>query len=434
MAYSEKLSEKEKEIIDNLNNELAELISKREEASDDEKEFYDSAIDSFISKARVLTISITGVISGDLMRKLEALRAKKPEAEVKKPVVIPKTKYGRVITIEGNLKVSKEERKRFLQDLQLAEDEMKKVKKLLLRKKEKKHKENLFMKANPFLRMSSAVFSSLSISLAEKSFQGLRHNLRKAAMPFLLSGYISLMLFSTLIALISGVGIAIVFAFMSSPKNIAVELARNVAVSFVIPILTFIIFYAYPSSQISSFRLKIENELPFAIMHMSTIAGSGVEPTRVFKIIALSEDYPAISKEARKIMNQINFYGYDFVNALRETAKTTSSEKFAELLNGMATIISSGGNLQAYLEKSSENSLLDYKLKRKSYVETSATFADVYTGILITAPLLFMLLLALINVMGLGIDMMTLGVFGIGGIIVLNIGFLVFLNISQPES
>ena len=58
--------------------------------------------------------------------------------------------------------------------------------------------------------------------------------------------------------------------------------------------------------------------------------------------------------------------------------------------------------------------------------------SDVYTGLLIAAPLIFMLMLALINVIGVKVSTLTLGVIGIGAIIALNIGFIIFLQISQP--
>lgn len=431
-----KLDNDESKAVKNLNYEFSLLISQREKATEEEQEFYDRAIDFFINKVRILNKNVALILSSELLNKLEGLRKPKIKTE-KKKIPEMKLKQGERISTEyGNVKISKSERKEFMHDLQIAEDELKKLRKILglMKKgKAKKTEEDMFKKPDPFVKMSAKIFSSLSFKLAKTGFQDLRGNLRKAAMPFLLSSYISLALFSVLLAFFAGIAGAVVFTIISQPENLAIDLIRNIAISFALPVITFFAFYAYPSTQISSFKSKIENELPFATMHMSTIAGSGVEPTRVFKIIALSDDYPAISKEAKKLMNQINFYGFDFVGALRETARTSSSPRLADLFNGMATILSTGGNLQLYLAKSAENSLLDYKLRRKSYVEATGTYADIYTGLLITAPLLFMMLLALINVIGMGMDMMTMGVIGIGAIILLNIGFLFFLDLSQPE-
>ena len=114
---------------------------------------------------------------------------------------------------------------------------------------------------------------------------------------------------------------------------------------------------------------------------MATIAGSDIEPTKIFKIIATSDEYKNLGKELKKILVQINVYGYDLVNSLKNISKRTSNEKLAELLEGLATNISSGGSLKNFLEKKSENYLQDYKLERKQYINVAETFMDIYISV-----------------------------------------------------
>ncbi len=435
MADSVRLLDKEKRILEDLSNELELLAFYRKKASLKEKKFYDRAVDSFIERIKILNQSISNIIGDNLIRRLEEMKKEDYNEEPSKQIFLREKK--RIITELGNLSINRKEKTKFLDDLRFTKDELKKLRKTLelsVKERKKLPMSAYFRKPNTFVAISSKIFSNIALSFSQKEFfRGLHTTIRRAALPFLLHSYISLMLFSTLLSFIAGIAGAVIYSFLTQSQNLLVDISRNVVISFTLPILTFFLFYIYPYSQISSFKNKIENELPFVIMHMSTIAGSGVEPTRIFKIIALSKDYPATGKEARKMINQINFYGYDLVNSLRATARTASSSRFADLLNGMATIISTGGNLQSYLNKSSENSLLDYRLKRQKYIQASETYADVYTGLLITAPLLFMLLLSLIKVIGMGLDVLTLGIIGIGSIVVLNVGFLIFLHLSQPE-
>ena len=82
------------------------------------------------------------------------------------------------------------------------------------------------------------------------------------------------------------------------------------------------------------------------------------------------------------------------------------------------------------------DTLNDYKLRRRRYITISETYADIYTGLLIAAPLIFMLILVLVNILGGTVGGMTpetMAIVGIGGLVVINIGFLVFLEISQPK-
>jgi len=430
---------KEKKIIE----ELGLFIAQREKSGPSQKEFYSKAIYALVDEVRILDKSTPGILK-KVLKKFKTLKKEMP-LPARRAIKMPEepsvkpAKHIRITTAKGVVTISKEDKKRFLEDVKIETAAFKKLRKTLKASKKEKEKEKekkplkaAYKKISPFAALSSKIFSSLSLRISKYHFGGLQKSLRKANMPFLLGSYISIMLFSVLIALVVGILGSIIITFLLSPQNLPMALVRNVSLSLLLPLIVFLIFLVYPSSEAASTKNKIENELPFVVMHMAAISGAGVEPSRVFKIIALGKEYPSISKEATKIINQVNFYGYDLVTALRETAKTAPSEKLADILNGMATTIVTGGNLHSYLDKNAIDMLHDYKLRREKYVAVSGTYADVYTGLLIAAPLIFMLLLTLINVIGIEMSTLTLGIIGIGAIIALNIGFIIFLQISQP--
>jgi len=179
---------------------------------------------------------------------------------------------------------------------------------------------------------------------------------------------------------------------------------------------------------------RINAELPFVTIHMSSIAGSGIEPTQIFKIITQGEEYPYTKKELKKVINQVNVYGYDLISALKNTARETSSQKLSELFNGIATTISSGGNLLDFLNKKAETFLFEYRLDKEKQTKSAETFMDVYISIVIAAPMILTLLIVLISVTGLGIGLsMNALTFVIISIVsLINIIFLVFLHLNQP--
>ncbi|MDH3324950.1 MAG: type II secretion system F family protein, partial [Candidatus Peregrinibacteria bacterium] len=195
-------------------------------------------------------------------------------------------------------------------------------------------------------------------------------------------------------------------------------------------------FYLYPSSEANSVQKKISQELPFATIHMAAIAGSNIEPTKIFKIITKSSEYPNIGKEIRKIITQIDIYGYDLVTSLKNVAARTSNKKLSELFSGIATNINTGGALKNYLEKKSEDFLIDYKLERQKYKDLAGTFMDVYISILIAAPLILMMMFIVMNVAGLGmggLSITTLLILSVVGVVIINIIFIIVLNIKQPK-
>jgi len=259
-------------------------------------------------------------------------------------------------------------------------------------------------------------------------FKKLSDDFKKADIKMLFKTYVSLMIFFTIISFP-------IFIILFS------ILFRGVITGILLGIvgtaLTLALFYLYPSNLANKRRKKIKNDLPFAMIHMSAVAGSGARPIDIFDLMLSSGEYEELGKEINKIMNYVNLFGYDLTTALKNVAATTPSPDFKELLNGMISAIETGGDLKGYLEGKAIDELNTYKLERKKYVESLETYSDIYTAILIAAPLLFIVVLAIINTIGGqigGFSVATLATFGTYGLIpILNIGFIVFLTISQPE-
>jgi flagellar protein FlaJ len=196
-----------------------------------------------------------------------------------------------------------------------------------------------------------------------------------------------------------------------------------------------LIFLFYPSTEASTVEQQIDYELPFATIQMSAIAGADIEPSNIFRIIAMSKEYRFISRESKKLMNQINLYGYDLVTALKNVARSSPSKLWADVLNGISTTIRSGGDLGKYLSKRAETLLFDYRLKREKATKAAETFMDIYISVVIAAPMLMMLLLILMNVSGIGFNMSNLGitVLVVSIVALINILFLVFLQMNQKK-
>lgn len=414
-----------------LNEELRNATTK------EESNFFSTAIESLISQIKIISNSILPSISDINTQAIEF--APLPKQSVMRPVQ----------TSTGLIMISKEDKEKFINELKIEKDILKKIRKGKIRKAEEKP--SFYKKPSSYVTISSRLFSNISYKFSNSDiYKKLNTDLKKANMYYLPSTYISITLFSMFIVLVFSLIIAIIHSFynigmaIATPypilkfigmQGLVLRLAKNIGIAFLMPLLTFIIFFMYPTTQAASISKKIENELPFATIHMSSIAGSGVEPRKIFEILARSPEYPAISNEMIKVINQVNLYGYDLVTALRNIGKATPSEKFGGLLNGISTNIVSGGDLSGYIDKRAADTLLEYKLERKKYSNMAETSMDIYIGILVAAPLILMVLLILMNVtgFGFGISLPVLSMVLIGGIALLNIGFLIFLQIQQPS-
>jgi len=80
--------------------------------------------------------------------------------------------------------------------------------------------------------------------------------------------------------------------------------------------------------------------------------------------------------------------------------------------------------------------MFDYRIRRNKYVQQLTIYADFYTALLIAAPLIFVIMLPTLSIMqgtmfGFGIkELINLGLILL---VILNIGFLIFLQLTQPR-
>lgn len=347
---------------------------------------------------------------------------------------------GMETTVPAHMRKLKELRKRVYEeeklsgfDTTLLAQEARRVKKILeVEKPEVYQGSSIGLLANLTVRKAS-------LFLVENfpEFFGFLYNaLRAANVKVLSNTYVNIMILLTLfVSAVSFFILVPLFFVLGYPIYQIVLRAAIFSVLAGFSCAT--IFYAYPFMKIKERRRNIMTNLPFAVNHMAAVATSGVSPAAMFELIAGSKEYNEIGIEVKKIVDFINIFGYDLLTAIRTVAATTPSQHFKEFLEGIVSTIETGGDLDTYLKQEAEQAALTYNLERQRYNESVSTYSDIYTGLLIAAPLFFVAAMALVNMLGgslggIGVDVvMAVGAYVI--IPLLNIGFLLFLQVTQPD-
>jgi flagellar protein FlaJ len=295
-----------------------------------------------------------------------------------------------------------------------------------------------------YLKIASKIFSKTSRRfMGNKSFQKMQDQLMKANLKFTPVGYLStIFLTTTISALIAGF-LFLFFLFFNfgatlpiitrATETVNIRFFKVFWILFVVPIVTFLTMYIYPSLEKKSAGEMIDIELPFATIHMASIAGSMINPIKIFEIINTTKEYPALEKDFTKMIHEINIYG--LVSALKNTAKNSPSKKLSELLNGLATTLNSGGDLPKFFEERSQTLLFNYRIQQQKDAKAAETAMDMYISLLIAAPMILMLLMMIMKLSGLGIAMSVsmIGLLVTLGVVILNIFFLVFLQLKRQH-
>jgi flagellar protein FlaJ len=396
-------------------SQLGKLEESMRYADAKQRQFYMSSFNSLFSRLGLLNNAIPSILA-------EISVAKKLDSSISSSKVRKTESYSYSQNGGQSLvTLNKEDRERFIKELSLSDQSMKKI----------SLGKTSFITEKPSMiaKYSNRVFGKLTEKIAQNNFSELKKDLKDSNSRFLLPTYLAIAIFVS-ICIFFGSAIFFVLLAIFFPQSLSF-----IWVPFFLTFLSFVFYYFYPSLEKGSFDQKIRNELPFATIYMSAIAGSNIEPTSIFKIISNNPEYKNIAIEMRKVVNQVEVYGYDLVTALRNVAKSTPNEKLSELLGGMATNIVSGGSLKNYLDKKSENLLTDFKLEREKYNNLAATFMDIYISVLITAPLILVMLIVIMTSTGfdIGLTPNFLLSISIAVVALINVLFLVFLQIKQPK-
>jgi len=392
--------------------------------TDAEKKVILDTINSLTASMRIINNSIPAILT-------EITSANKlPGSKGSKQAMFENVKFsgpGRDIAVV----LPRKDRERLIKELSISDSLIKKLKRNEPIEKQVEKQE--FKAARGYVKVSNKFFLDLADKAIQKGyFQQLSGDINKANIEILFSAYVAVIFFSTSLAIILSTLIAV---GMLAIDFSGLMFFKALLVFAAVPTATFFSVYFYPSTEKNSIAKKIEQELPFAVIHMSAISGSGIEPAEIFKIITVSREYPFIRKELRKILNQINLYGYDLVTALNNVIKTSPSQRLAELFAGLSTTISSGGSLTDFFQKRAETLLVDYRLEREKYTKIAETFMDIYISVVIAAPMILMLLLIMVSISGFQVpfspgEMTAIIVLVIA---VINLIFIGVLQLKQPN-
>ena len=248
----------------------------------------------------------------------------------------------------------------------------------------------------------------------EGLFKGVRGDLAKSGLMVTFHAYVAGAMFSSTIAGVAGALAGFTAAFYAGlPLAFMALLPAGSCLLAFTGCLT--AFYFLPSARASSRGRKLTAELPYAAGHMSVLATAGVTPERIFDVLARERQGGVVAHEAKMMVRDMTTMGMDLTQAVEAEVKRSPSEKFSEFLDGFRSASVTGGDLTSYLNRSASAMMLDRRLQAKAVGENVGMVAEIYTIVLVVAPLL---LLIMFSVMGAIVG-------SLGGLNVLTLMYLV---------
>jgi flagellar protein FlaJ len=243
--------------------------------------------------------------------------------------------------------------------------------------------------------LSYRLFGRLAPAFLRNVFE-FKEYLQRAGIKIYPETYVSLMFFVTFLTLpISIAAMVLLYIFKFVPLIFLVPM----------PIFVMIGFIIIPMSRASERAAALEREMPFAATYISVMASGGISPYTSFKRISEVELLPAMRKEAREIIKDVEIFGVDPLTAIEKAAKNHPLNMFRDFLGGYASTVIIGGDITHFLESKAEEIFKARAVRVKMAAERLGMLLESFIIIMVLMSLCFYILFSVEAIYSTGISM-----------------------------
>jgi len=265
-----------------------------------------------------------------------------------------------------------------------------------------------------FLKISMRMFGPFTDYIAPY-FPNLKSDLKKANFRMSVEEYMGGgILFSFLVFAIELPILSFIFGLLF--QNFIFGFITSITMSFFLLAIFFLSYVNYPKAVIKERSGKIDKDLPFASLYLSTVASSKLPLAKIFEIFSKFSEYDELSDELGQIHNEISIFGMDVNTALERAIERTPSKNLKELLYGILATNRSGGDLSIYLSEKSKSFMNDYKRSLYEFAHQLTVYIEIYLTSIVLGAIFFVILTAILA-----------GISGTGSNIIFLQFFLIFL-------
>ncbi|GAB3416364.1 type II secretion system F family protein [Haloparvum alkalitolerans] len=190
---------------------------------------------------------------------------------------------------------------------------------------------------------------------------------------------------------------------------------------------------AIPYSTASSRKREIDMLLADSVSFMYALSVGGLNQLEILRAMAGAEDtYGEVSKEFRSIVNETEYFGTDYRNAIRQQSMDTPSDELSQFLTDMLSIVNSGGDMEQFLKDKKDKHMRTAKQQQEMTLETLELFGEMYMTLSLF-PLLLIIILVIMSMLGNANDQLLYGTVYVL-IPLTGVGFLVLVStVKQDE-
>jgi len=227
-------------------------------------------------------------------------------------------------------------------------------------------------------------------------FEDLRKDLKMSGLSKTLEEYLSMAILTCVILFVIELPL---FSIIFSMLNLGFLFSFFMAITTSILICTFffVLFVNYPKFIIRDKARDVERTLPFAGIYLSTIASSRLPPHKIFEIFSKFKEYGEVTKEARRIVADMEMFGLNIYDSLERAVDRTPSRELRDLFWSILSTLKSGGDLTIYLGEESKTFLNNYRRKLNEFARSLSIYLEIYLTALVLGTIFFIILTSVMS-------------------------------------
>ena len=163
--------------------------------------------------------------------------------------------------------------------------------------------------------------------------------------------------------------------------------------------LTYYAFISILDIQANVRSTLINQSLPHTTAYLYALSrGGGLNLLEIMRSITENHQiYGTAAEEIGYIVKDMDYYGTDLLNALEKASYRTPSQKFKDFIEGLNSIVKSGGDVAAYLKAKNDQYRLTALKEQKIFFETLGVLAEVYISAFVAGPLFLITILVVLG-------------------------------------
>ncbi len=272
---------------------------------------------------------------------------------------------------------------------------------------------------------SYRVFGRIAPKFLSNVFE-FKDNLKKAGMKIYPETYVTMMFF-----------IAVLTVPVTVIALVLLYLFKLVFLVFLVPMPVFvmIIFMITPSMKAGERASSLEREMPFAAAYITVMATGGISPYMSIKRLSKVELMPAMQREAREIMRDVEIFGIDPLSALADSARNHPLDIYQDFIAGYASTVITGGDISHFLEAKTHDIFKARSLRIKMAAERLGTLLESFVIVMVLMSLCFYILFSVDAIYSTGVSMYsTMILYTYIFAPMLSIVFIYLAHDMQPKS